>query len=169
MGCGCVVGLKPDLPCRRRRSGRQGRTGWWLARLPEPKATAKPKVKGNHPAPMGHPSSERRGIKAKAQRSAVVGNNSPARATVSLAPPPVGRASARFRHVLRDSPPPPPAGAMACCRVVGLKPDLPCHSGEGGRWCKRTGWLLARPPELKPRTKSPEHGFRACLRAARRG
>ena len=94
-----------------------------------------------------------RGIKAKPHRPPAEGNYGPAQATASLAPPPVGRALARFRHVLRDSHP-PRRQPTRWGRVVGLKPDLPCHSGEGGgRWQRRTGWLLARLPELKATTK----------------
>ena len=94
-----------------------------------------------------------RGIKAKPHRPPAEGNYGPAQATASLAPPPVGRALARFRHVLRDShPPPPPADAMGSRCRVETRPTVPLRR-RGGRWQRRTGWLLARLPELKATTK----------------
>ena len=122
-----------------------------MRRGPVPKA--RPKVKTNHPAPTGHPSSERRGIKAKTLRPAVVGTTSPARATVSLAPPP--RRSGFSPISPRPTGQPTPAasrrdGVLPRCRVE-TRPTVPLRRRARRR--SRTGWWLARLPELKPKPK----------------
>ena len=132
MGSRCRVETRPTVPLRRRGGRWQRWAGWLLARLPELKATPKPKVKSNHPPPPAYPAT---GGELKPNRT---GHRRSGFSPIS--PRPTGQ------------PTPPPADAMGSRCRVETRPTVPLRR-RGGRWQRRTGWLLARLPELKATTK----------------